>query len=166
MTANYSMTFIRDINCKPQNDSSKLRHYSDTVAIKAKYNENVSKTIQLFDDAFIDPFKISNALLAMSILLQVSQHRHKLSKVRKRAKIRNRYNQAPPLIQDTNGKVTTSQFDITTRAKRPALSQQVTTRQQQTDVHESITKQDRNNINDPQKKHRLGKVRKIFYWRA
>ena len=35
------------------------------------------------------------------------------SKVRNRAKIRNRYNQAPHLTQDTNGKVTTSQFDIT-----------------------------------------------------
>ena len=34
-------------------------------------------------------------------------------KVRKRAKIRNRYNQAPHLTQDTNGKVTTSQLDIT-----------------------------------------------------
>ena len=32
-------------------------------------------------------------------------------KVRKRAKIRNRYNQAPHLTQDTNGKVT-SQLDI------------------------------------------------------
>ena len=42
-----------------------------------------------------------------------------------------------------------------TRAKRSVLSQQVTTRHQQTDVHEIITKQDRNNINDPQKKHRL-----------
>ena len=31
---------------------------------------------------------------------------------------------------------------------------------QQTDVHESITKQDRNNINDQQKKHRLGTVSK------
>ena len=29
------------------------------------------------------------------------------NKVRKRAKIRNRYNQAPRLTQDTNGKVTT-----------------------------------------------------------
>ena len=29
-----------------------------------------------------------------------------------------------------------------------------------TDVHESITKQDRNNINDPQKKHRLETVSK------
>ena len=35
-----------------------------------------------------------------------------------------------------------------------------TTRHQQTDVHESITKQDRKNINDPQKKHRLGTVSK------
>ena len=32
-----------------------------------------------------------------------------LIKVRKRAKIRNRYNQAPHLTQNTNGKVTTSQ---------------------------------------------------------
>ena len=30
--------------------------------------------------------------------------------VRKKAKIRNRYNQAPHLTQDTNGKVTTSQY--------------------------------------------------------
>ena len=46
------------------------------------------------------------------------------------------------------------------RAKRSALSQQVTTMHQQTDVHENITKQDRNNINDQQKKHRLGTVSK------
>ena len=38
---------------------------------------------------------------------------HTLVKVRKRAKIRNQYNQAPHLTQDTNGKVTTSQLDIT-----------------------------------------------------
>ena len=36
----------------------------------------------------------------------------------------------------------------------------MTKRHQQTDVYESITKQDRNNINDPQKKHRLGTVSK------
>ena len=46
-----------------------------------------------------------------------------------------------------------------TRAKRSALSQQVTTRHQQTDAHESITKQDRNYLNDPQKNHRLGTVK-------
>ena len=36
-----------------------------------------------------------------------------LMEVRKTAKIRNRYNQAPHLTQDTNEKVTTSQLDIT-----------------------------------------------------
>ena len=47
------------------------------------------------------------------------------------------------------------------RSKRPVLSQQVTTRHQQTDLHESITKLDKNNINDLQKKHpRLGTVSK------
>ena len=34
-------------------------------------------------------------------------------KVKKRARIRNRYNQAPHLTQDTNVKVTISQLDIT-----------------------------------------------------
>ena len=38
-------------------------------------------------------------------------------KVRKRAKIRKRYNQAPHLTQDTNGKVTTSQLDITNESQ-------------------------------------------------
>ena len=37
--------------------------------------------------------------------------------VRKRAKIRNRYNQTPHLTQDTNGKVTTSQLDITNESQ-------------------------------------------------
>ena len=44
-----------------------------------------------------------------------------------------------------------------------ALSQQVTSRHQQTDVHESITTQDRNNIKDPQKKLRLGTVIKYYF---
>ena len=38
-------------------------------------------------------------------------------KVRKRAKIRNRYNQVPHLTQDTNGKVTNSQLDITNESQ-------------------------------------------------
>ena len=38
-------------------------------------------------------------------------------KVRKRAKIRNRYNQAQHLTQDTNEKVTTSQLDITNESQ-------------------------------------------------
>ena len=48
--------------------------------------------------------------------------------VSKGAKIRNRYNQVPHLTQDTNGKVTNSQKTPQTRAKRSALSQQVTTK--------------------------------------
>ena len=49
-------------------------------------------------------------------------------KVSKVAKIRNRYNQVPHLTQDTNGKVTNSQKTPQLRAKRSALSQQVTTK--------------------------------------
>ena len=49
-------------------------------------------------------------------------------KASKVAKIRNRYNQVPHLTQDTNGKVTNSQKTPQTRAKRSALSQQVTTK--------------------------------------
>ena len=42
---------------------------------------------------------------------------NKKFEVRKRAKIRNRYNQAPHLTKDTNGKVTTSQLDITNESQ-------------------------------------------------
>ena len=55
---------------------------------------------------------------------KVAVHR----KSNKVAKIRNRYNQVPHLTQDTNGKVTNSQKTPQTRAKRSALSQQVTTK--------------------------------------
>ena len=58
-------------------------------------------------------------------------------KVSKVAKIRNRYNQVPHLTQDTNGKVTNSQKTPQTRAKRSALSQQVTTKHTQTDAHKT-----------------------------
>ena len=49
-------------------------------------------------------------------------------KISNGAKIRNRYNQVPHLTQDTNEKVTNSQKTPQTRAKRSALSQQVTTK--------------------------------------
>ena len=82
------------------------------------------------------------------------------TKVRKRAKIRNRYNQAPHLTQDNNGKRTTSPIDMTNESQEispfPAGDHKETTK----DLHESITIQDRNNINDPQKKHPLGTVSK------
>ena len=41
----------------------------------------------------------------------------KRMKVRKRTKIRNQYNQAPHLTQDTNGKVTTLQLDISNESQ-------------------------------------------------
>ena len=44
-------------------------------------------------------------------------HADPKDKVRKRAKIRNRYNQVPHLTQDTNGKVTNSQLDITNESQ-------------------------------------------------
>ena len=40
-----------------------------------------------------------------------------MSKVRKRAKIRNRYNQVSHLTQDTNGNVTSSQLAITNKGQ-------------------------------------------------
>ena len=40
------------------------------------------------------------------------------AKVRKRAKVKNRYNQAPHLTQDTNEKVTISQLDITNESQK------------------------------------------------
>ena len=42
---------------------------------------------------------------------------HDEYKIRKRSKIRNRYDQATHLTQDTNGKVTTSQLDITNESQ-------------------------------------------------
>ena len=61
-------------------------------------------------------------------------------KVRKRAKIRNRYNQAPHLTQDTNGKVTTSQKGITNESQEvspfPAGDNKVSTNKNPQHLHE------------------------------
>ena len=58
---------------------------------------------------------LSYKICPISIFLPVCYP--ELPKVRKRAKIRNRYNQAPHLTQDTDGKVTTSQWDITNESE-------------------------------------------------
>ena len=87
-------------------------------------------------------------------------------KVRKRAKIRNRYNQVPHLTQDTNGKVTTSQLDITNESQEVSPFPAGDHKAPKTDVHESIIKQDRNNINGPQRSTTLERTVQIFYWRA
>ena len=51
--------------------------------------------------------------------------KHEKLKVRKRTKIRNRYNQAPHLTQDTNGNVTTSQLDITNESQEVRTQKQM-----------------------------------------
>ena len=64
-------------------------------------------------------------LLTLYWLPKLHKRPYKSNKV---AKIRNRYNQVQHLTQDTNGKVTNSKKTPQTRAKRSALSQQVTTK--------------------------------------
>ena len=77
--------------------------------------------------------------------------------VRKKAKIRNRYNQVPHLTPDTLWESDKTQENITCRrAKRSALSQQVTTGLQDTD--KTIWQRQTQNIKDPQKKYPLGTV--------
>ena len=71
-------------------------------------------------------------------------------KDRKRGKINNRYNQAPHLTQDTNKKVTTSQFDIINENHEvspfPAGGHKASINRR---ARKHNKKQDRNNINDP-----------------
>ena len=64
----------------------------------------------------------------------LSTHRVPIE-VRENVNIRNQYNQAPHLTQDTNGKVTTSQLDITNESQEvspfPAVDQKATTNRQE-----------------------------------
>ena len=83
-------------------------------------------------------------------------------KVSKGAKIRNRYNQVPHLTQDTNGKVTNSQWDTKNGIQEVSPFQagdQKAHLNRRTQRHSKHKK-------DPQKKYRLGTVSKIFYLRA
>ena len=81
--------------------------------------------------------------------------------------IRNRYNQVPHLIQDTNGKVINSQLDTKNDSQEvspfPAGDHKahINKRAQRHSKHKTET-----NIKYPQKKYRLGTVSKIFYMRA
>ena len=83
----------------------------------------------------------------------------RIVKVRKTAKIRNRYNQVPHLTKDTTWESSKTTITSQTRAKRSALSEQVTTMQQWTDA-KAWQSQHINNTNDPQKKYRLERVSK------
>ena len=74
------------------------------------------------------PMGTNCAPLVVDFFLFCYKRDFMIVKVSKVAKIRNRYNQVPHLTQDTNGEVTNSQKTPQTRAKRSALSQQVTTK--------------------------------------
>ena len=89
-----------------------------------------------------------------------------LIKVSNGEMFRNRYNQVPHLAQDANGKVTNTKLDTTNEGQEvsrfPASDHK---------AHINIrarrhSKPRQKNKNDPQKKHRLEVVSKIFYWRA
>ena len=86
-------------------------------------------------------------------------------KVRKRAKIRNRYNQAPHPTQDTNEKVTTSKIDITNESQVlevspfPAGEHKASTNRRAWNHN----KTGQSNINDPEKKY-LGKSPLKYAW--
>ena len=79
-------------------------------------------------------------------------------KLRKKSKIRNRYNQVPHLTQDTNGKVTKNKNITYRRAKASAFytaADHKAARHRQ----DNMTKTNTNKIN-PQKKYHLGTVSK------
>ena len=82
------------------------------------------------------------------------------NKVRKGAKIRNHYNQALNLTQDTHGKVTTSQLDIIDEIQEASLFPAGDHKASANRRARKHNKTRQNNINDPQKKHRLGTVNK------
>ena len=71
--------------------------------------------LSLSDNNQADVVKAFNSTSSyLNVLLSIDNpYLEQMVKVRKRTKIRNRCNQAPHLTQDTNGKVTTSQLDIT-----------------------------------------------------
>ena len=84
---------------------------------------DVSKIGECFSMSYLILASMSYQLIVWSqmsvseILFKANATTCVLIKVRNRAKIKNRYNQAPHLTQDTNGKVTTSQSDITNESQ-------------------------------------------------
>ena len=91
----------------------------------------------------------------------------KMRKVRKRTKVRNRYNQASQLTQDTNGKVTTSQLDISNKSQDvspfPAGDHKAS-------INRRARKFNKNKTEITQMIHKrstaLERSVKIFYWRT
>ena len=105
-------------------------NYNEVSLLISEYNPSVF----CFQETFLKPddnislrgFNIYNYV--HTDCLRPSGGASIFVKVSKGAKIRNRYNQVPHLTQNTKGKVINSQKTPQTRAKRSALSQQVTTK--------------------------------------
>ena len=106
----------------------KLSHLSSDKKLELK--QLILEYEHLFPDIPSKTDKIYHDVELIDGSKPVKQHPYRMNpvKVSNGAKIRNRYNQVPHLTQDTNGKVTNSQKTPQTRAKRSALSQQVTTK--------------------------------------
>ena len=112
VTHSYLLQGEEQPQCVGCDSSFTVRHFLLECGYFAQVRNNcfhVDNMKELFQDIHIDSIKT-------------------FSKVSNGAKIRNQYNQVPHLTQDTNGKVTNSQKTPQTRAKRSALSQQVTTK--------------------------------------
>ena len=73
--------------------------------------DNLFKKYEILSKITI--FECILVVLFMFLYNQLFHLKYCLNKVRKRAKIRNQYNQVPHLTQDTNLKVRNSQLDFT-----------------------------------------------------
>ena len=96
----------------------------------------------------MESISLNSFVLQEHLAMLLTSTLEQILKVRKMAKIRNRYNQAPQLTQDTNGKVTTSRLDIKNESQEVSPFQAGDHKASTTDLYVSKTKQDRNNIND------------------
>ena len=87
--------------------------FSESVFLqKTKVMYKVSNNIA--PEYLTDLFKMRESNSNSSLNLRSVSNKHFLiPKVSKGAKIRSRYNQVPHPTQDTNGKVTNSQLDVT-----------------------------------------------------
>ena len=133
----------RKLNVSTDSNVSKLKY------LLFKFTKNVFYEMAI---SRLKPTKMTFLILVYNLVQSVQ------GKVRKKAKIGNRNNQVPHLSQDT-----TSESDKNTRKHHKQESQEVSPfpagdHKAAMNSQDSVT--DTTNEKDPQKKHRLGTVRK------